>query len=564
LFLKAFPGLSRAADKILLFKAGLSTENADVDEFVLVARVFSQRLGDDYDETFATVARHETIPTLLSIAARFNCWIDLVNHKPDYPQLILVPQAGRLEKGVISRVVMQVEEATSRTAVKCVLNELDAQYAETHRAQVPLEDPLPDKYALEAALQEWRSLAEEVSMTRIVAATFLDKKEANDASQQKSPLKKNSPPQSQLEKLNDLTLPKCVNRREEVSSITHLLYQRSCLSSPALKAIEGVTDVVESLVVLNSCADDGAAELTRLHDELNGHILELKALGENANSGLSVFHPLLLIIKKKLRSGTVNDCKGFVTDKMDDEITLDEFLAYVFDQTRIRESDNATRTKATLKKDKPVYEKREKYEIRFRTAAVLPLSEVPDAMDLLGKDATGSLAALFEYFRGEWMTLNKLALWNVYKLLRAAPFIDRRAGGIENVDSASDIRMRYQGCYFNFCQLVLRRWQILDCAFLLLAEVPDAVDLLCRDVAGSLAALFQYHVELDIMWNIIFYKLLRLLIDEQGSTETLIQQVTSGRVAVNDLRVKNNKYDEVQLRITALSAEYDGGTRTME
>ncbi|KRZ88483.1 hypothetical protein T08_12053 [Trichinella sp. T8] len=76
---------------------------------------------------------------------------------------------------------MQVEEATSRTAVKCVLNELDAQYAEAHRAQVPLEDPLPDKYALEAALQEWRSLAEEVSMTRIVAATFLDKKEADDA-----------------------------------------------------------------------------------------------------------------------------------------------------------------------------------------------------------------------------------------------------------------------------------------------------------------------------------------------------------------------------------------------
>ncbi|KRY48123.1 hypothetical protein T03_6044 [Trichinella britovi] len=335
---------------------------------------------------------------------------------------------------------MQVEEATSRTAVKCVLNELDAQYAEAHRAQVPLEDPLPDKYALEAALQEWRSLAEEVSMTRIVAATFLDKKEADDASQQKSPLKKNLPPQSQLEKLNDLTLPKsdgdllqfksCVHRREEVSSITQLLYLRSFLSSPALKAIEELLqhrpdvknrfhrlqDVVESLVVLNSCADDGAAELTRLHDELNGHILELKALGKNANSGLSVFHPLLLIIKKKLRSGTVTDCKGFVTDKMDDEITLDEFLAYLFDQTRIRESDNATRTKATLKKDKPEYEKREKYELRFRTAAVLPLSEVPDAMDLLGKDATGSLAALFEYFRGEWMTPNKLPLWNVYKV----------------------------------------------------------------------------------------------------------------------------------------------------
>ncbi|KRZ51810.1 hypothetical protein T02_2983 [Trichinella nativa] len=59
--------------------------------------------------------------------------------------------------------------------------------------------------------------------------------------------------------------------------------------------------------------------------------------------------------------------------------------------------------------------------------------------------------------------------------------------------------VQVQGCYFHFCQQVLRRWQILDCAFLPLAEVPDAVDLHCRDVAGSLAALFQYHVELDIM-----------------------------------------------------------------
>ncbi|KRX12472.1 hypothetical protein T07_7669 [Trichinella nelsoni] len=39
-----------------------------------------------------------------------------------------------------------------------------------------------------------------------------------------------------------------------------------------------------------------------------------------------------------------------------------------------------------------------------------------------------------------------------------------------------------------------------------------------------------------------FYELLQLLIDEQGSTETLIQQ----------------------LRITALTTEYDGGTRTLE
>ncbi|KRX63091.1 hypothetical protein T09_1131 [Trichinella sp. T9] len=50
-----------------------------------------------------------------------------------------------------------------------------------------------------------------------------------------------------------------------------------------------------------------------------------------------------------------------------------------------------------------------------------------------------------------------------------------------------------------------------------------------------------------------FYELLQLLIDEQGSTETLIQQVTSGRVTA-----------KLQQRITALTAEYDGDTRTME
>ncbi|KRZ85894.1 hypothetical protein T08_1267 [Trichinella sp. T8] len=88
---------------------------------------------------------------------------------------------------------------------------------------------------------------------------------------------------------------------------------------------------------------------------------------------------------------------------------------------------------------------------------------------------------------------------------------------------------------------------LMATAFLLLAEVPDAVDLLCRDVAGSLAALFQYHLQNEPAsrkTSLNFYELLRLLIDEQGSTETLIQQLTSGQAA--------------------MTAEYDGGTRIME
>ncbi|KRY29195.1 hypothetical protein T01_11152 [Trichinella spiralis] len=110
---------------------------------------------------------------------------------------------------------------------------------------------------------------------------------------------------------------------------------------------------------------------------------------------------------------------------------------------------------------------------------------------------------------------------------------------------------------------------LMATAFLPLAEVPDAVDLLCRDLAETPknnhleGCSFKMNQQ-EGKRHLSFYELLRLLIDEQGSTETLIQQVTSGSVTVNDLRVKNNKYEEVQLRITALTAEYDGGTRIME
>ncbi|KRX33349.1 hypothetical protein T05_4959 [Trichinella murrelli] len=117
--------------------------------------------------------------------------------------------------------------------------------------------------------------------------------------------------------------------------------------------------------------------------------------------------------------------------------------------------------------------------------AFLPLNKVPEDVDLLGRDVTGSVAALFEYFREEWMTPNRMPLWNV---------INRQAG---------------------------KR-------------------------------------------HLTFYELLRLLIDEQGSTETLLEQVTSGRVTASHLRAKNSKYEDVQLCISALTAEYDGGTRTME
>ncbi|KRZ88611.1 hypothetical protein T08_11181 [Trichinella sp. T8] len=110
--------------------------------------------------------------------------------------------------------------------------------------------------------------------------------------------------------------------------------------------------------------------------------------------------------------------------------------------------------------------------------------------------------ALFNYFRVEWMPPDRLPTCNVYDV---------------NIHTNNDL----EGWHFKMNRLAGKR-------------------------------------------HLGFYELLQLLIDEQGSTETLIQQVTSGRVTASDLQIKNKKYEELQQRITALTAEYDGGTRTLE
>ncbi|KRZ07153.1 hypothetical protein T11_7790 [Trichinella zimbabwensis] len=86
-----------------------------------------------------------------------------------------------------------------------------------------------------------------------------------------------------------------VNSRKELNDFTKFGHLRWCLSDAVLKAIKGVAvntenyagiiqtlkdkfhcveDVVENHL-LEECSDRGAAELTRLHDELNRHFLAL-------------------------------------------------------------------------------------------------------------------------------------------------------------------------------------------------------------------------------------------------------------------------------------------------
>ncbi|KRX74785.1 hypothetical protein T06_15297 [Trichinella sp. T6] len=48
--------------------------------------------------------------------------------------------------------------------------------------------------------------------------------------------------------------------------------------------------------------------------------------------------------------------------------------------------------------------------------AFLPVPHVNTGVSLLEAGTTGNLSALFQYFRQEWMTDERLPLWNVYNV----------------------------------------------------------------------------------------------------------------------------------------------------
>ncbi|XP_003382167.1 conserved hypothetical protein [Trichinella spiralis] len=123
-----------------------------------------------------------------------------------------------------------------------------------------------------------------------------------------------------------------------------------------------------------------------------------------------------------------------------------------------------------------------------------------------------------------------------------------------------------QGCYFHFCQAVMRKVTELGIAEWM---SPDRLPLwnVYNVNIRTNNDLEDWHFKMNRLAgkrHLGFYELLQLLIDEQVSTETLIQHVISGRVTASDLQIKNKKYEELQQRITALTAEYSGGTRTLE
>ncbi|XP_003377339.1 hypothetical protein Tsp_01527 [Trichinella spiralis] len=131
-----------------------------------------------------------------------------------------------------------------------------------------------------------------------------------------------------------------------------------------------------------------------------------------------------------------------------------------------------------------------------------PIPQVDTAVRLLETGTTGTLAALFQYFRQEWMTDERLPLWNVHNV---------------------NIRTNNH----------LEGWH----------------NQLNRKAGKGHNGL---------------HELLQLLIGEQGVMDTLIQQVLSGNATVGDLRRVNKVYAEKQQRVAQYTCEYTNGSHTLE
>ncbi|KRY31558.1 hypothetical protein T03_13982, partial [Trichinella britovi] len=166
----------------------------------------------------------------------------------------------RLRNAII-QVMKQLETDSNEIAVTNAMSALDAQYAEARRAQLALEDALPDGEALEATLCEWHILSNEVLETRNQAGIFLKEKGNRPAvnPKQSSSLtfaaEQVKPPRVPLPKFDGDILQfksfwdqfkSSTHQQEGLNDILKLLHLRWCLSGSALKAIEGVTICAEN------------------------------------------------------------------------------------------------------------------------------------------------------------------------------------------------------------------------------------------------------------------------------------------------------------------------------
>ncbi|KRY85398.1 hypothetical protein T4B_1638 [Trichinella pseudospiralis] len=149
-----------------------------------------------------------------------------------------------------------------------------------------------------------------------------------------------------------------VHRREDLEHVTKFVHLRSCLAGAALHAIGGVTTAAENYPAVVQLLHDrfyrvsdvldahilkilsvtkevakGKEGLLALHDKLNGHLLELKAIGRDLDTAVSSFRMALPQLVSQLPKNIQSRWK-IQCGKSAEEPTSQTFLDFLAEQAR--------------------------------------------------------------------------------------------------------------------------------------------------------------------------------------------------------------------------------------
>ncbi|KRY74206.1 hypothetical protein T4A_9277 [Trichinella pseudospiralis] len=136
--------------------------------------------------------------------------------------------------------------------------------------------------------------------------------------------------------------------------------------------------------------------------------------------------------------------------------------------------------------------------------------------------------------------------------------------------------IRVQGCFFHFCQAVLRQvgrlglrtnyihnQEITKKVFLLVNLVPAGFEILNVGTSGPVEALFdgsglqplKFRFEMFMVWlcePTTIWNCLQLIIDEQAKTVTVVRQMDDGYTRGRGSVRRSAAYGDQQRRVTAL------------
>ncbi|KRZ65615.1 hypothetical protein T10_12492 [Trichinella papuae] len=196
-----------------------------------------------------------------------------------------------------------------------------------------------------------------------------------------------------------------VHRREDLEDVTKFVHLRSCLAGAALHAISGVTTAAENypavvqllhdrfyrvsdvldahILQILSIKNEASSEqegLLTMHDKLNGHLLELKAIGKNLDTAVSGFRialpHLVSELPKDVQSRWKDQCA-----KLTEEPTSQIFLDFLAEQARravnSKQSTRVERISSSTHKDTLRTDQRKRPHPQRHTVAALHTSLQP-------------------------------------------------------------------------------------------------------------------------------------------------------------------------------------------